>query len=333
MPNPLGSDLHIDWFLSGILIAYMNKKEAYIADRLFPIMEVSRRSNKIAAYTKADWFRNEAKFRSPGTKVEVTGFGTARHQYYCENYATGVIITPEDRAMQDDPYDIDSASTMLVGHRLMMRREISWATDFFKHSVWDASRPGGVAETAFPAADKWSTYSSSDPIDDVFKGIDAIHSTTAQEATDLTIGRYVWTALRNHPDFIDRIKYTQTAVVTMDLVARLINIANIRVGNALYVTSNEGAASDAFSYVFGKHALLTHTARNPGILMPTSGVTLTWSPLQIGGRRGQSGFPTNGYVRYLFLEEEIADKVEGHTFYDQLAIGKDLGYFMRGVVE
>ena len=328
MPPPQGSDVHLDWFLSGILIAYMNEKEAYIADNLFPIQDVTRKSNKIAAYTKEDWFRDIAQPRSPGTETKGGGFGTARHQYFCENFGTHIDIPDEDYNDQDDPYDIERDATVLVGHRLMMRREVSWANDFFRTGVWTA--PG--SDTAVAAGDKWDVYATSDPIEAVFLGRDAIHSTTAREATDLIIGRQVWTQLRNHPDFLDRIKYTQTAIVTMDLVARLLDLDRIMVGNALHTRANEGAADPVFQYVFGRHALLLHVNRRPSRMMPTAGLTLVWSPLRIGGRRGRGGFPSNGYVRYLRDDKAAYNRVEGQTFYDQLAIGTDLGYLFPEVV-
>ena len=341
MPQPEGRDLYIDVFLSGLLIAYMNEKAAYIADSLFPVQEVDLQGSQIAGYTKEDWFRNVAKPRSPGTETEGGGFGTKRYNYFCNNFGTHIDIPDEDRKNQREPYDIDRDGTLLVGHRIMLRREIDWSNDFFKTGVWGA--PGTDQDfNAGSTPTQWDDYGGSDPILDIFAGKDAIHSTTAMEPTDLTLGRLVWTELRNHPDFLDRIKYTQTAVVTMDLVARLLDVQNIRVGNGLYIDEDEGFEAPAtpasqsaagFKYIFGKDALLTYTARRVSRLMPTSGFTLVWSPLQVGGRRGNAGFPSNGYIRFLRDDKAIFDRIEGQTFFQQLVIGQDLGYFMENVID
>jgi len=45
MPQPTGSDLHIDTYLSNLGIAYLNAPSAYIADVVFPVVPVDHRSD------------------------------------------------------------------------------------------------------------------------------------------------------------------------------------------------------------------------------------------------------------------------------------------------
>ena len=68
MPEPTGSDLHIDTFLSNLSIGFLNAPSAYIADLVFPVVPTNKQSDKYAIYNKYDWFRDEARKRAPLTE-------------------------------------------------------------------------------------------------------------------------------------------------------------------------------------------------------------------------------------------------------------------------
>jgi hypothetical protein len=54
------------------------------------------------------------------------------------------------------------------------------------------------------------------------------------------LGADAITSLKNHPDIIDRIKYTQRGVVTEDLLASLFDVDKILVSYATQETSRSG---------------------------------------------------------------------------------------------
>src|SRR5512139_2324263 len=205
MPQPDIRDAHVDQLLTILSHAYMNEAENYIADKVFPVIPVRKQSARIAKYTKADWFRDEAALRSPGTESAGTGFTVdTTDTYFCDNFAVHKDIADEVRENTDAPYDPDLEATMLVTDRLLLRREIAFATDFMTTSVW--------ATDSNKVAAPWSDYGTGDPISDVETGKDTIHKVTAREANKIVIGREVWSKLKHHPDFIERIKYTQRGV-------------------------------------------------------------------------------------------------------------------------
>lgn len=311
MPQPTAQDVHEDALLTMILILYMNAPDAYIADQIFPIVSVRKQSGHVPEYTKADWFRDLADIRSPGTESKGSGFGVKKQTYFSDNYATHVNVDDESRDNQDAPYDLDDAATRLVSERLRIRREKAFAGDFFKTGVW---------ETDLTPTDKWDDYALSDPIGDHETGKDAIHAITGKEPGDVTYGRQVWTKLKHHPDFLERIKYTQTAIVTTGLVASLLELNRVMIGRAIETTSAEGA-TDAFAYLFGKNALLTFTPPGPSLAMPSAGYTFSWN------KRGGIAF-----TRRIRDEKAMYDRIEGHTYFDQKIIGKDLGYFLNAVI-
>lgn len=319
MPEPVGSDLHVDALMSNLLLAYMNMPSAWIADLIFPEVPVAKQSDLIAEIRKSDFFRDVAELRAPGTRVRASGFGTKKDKtYFCKNYAAAITIDDETRDNQDDPFDVDDIASRLLADRLKLKREKLFGSTFFKTGVWDNEEDFSTASYT-----QWSEYATSNPPEDIERNALAIESTTGKIARDLTIGRAVWSKLKFNPILMEKIKYTQTAVLTVDLVASLLELDRILVGRAIEVTSGEGASTDEFAFLFGKHALLSHSPDRPSLLVPMAGATFVWN---------RPNRPGKAYMRRLRLDQEQADKMEGHHYQDQQILGADLGAFFKDVV-
>jgi hypothetical protein len=318
MGQPDIRDAHVDQLLTLLSHAYMNEAPNYVADKIFPIVPVRKQSARIAKYTKADWFRDDAALRSPGTESAGSGFTVnTTDTYFCDNFAVHKDVADEVRENTDAPYDVDLEATMLVTDKLMLRREIAWATDFFTTSKWGTDSN----QTATP----WSDYGLGDPIGNVETAKDSIHKVTAREANTAVIGREVWSKLKHHPDFIERIKYTQRGVLTSDIVASILEIERLLIGKAIYNTYDEGQADSAtganYSYIMGDSALILHVAPRPALLTPSAGYTFHWA-----------NFGALSFIRRLRNDFGQFDRIEGHTYFDQKAIGQDLGYYLYNLV-
>jgi len=90
------------------------------------------------------------------------------------------------------------------------------------------------------------------------------------------MGSYVWSALKNHPDVLDRIKYTQRGVVTTDLLAALLDLEAVEVTQAVTNSGPEGGA-ESLAYIGGKHALLCYAPAAPALDHPSAGYGFLWT--------------------------------------------------------
>jgi hypothetical protein len=314
MPQPTARDLHVDALLTNLSIAYQNLE--YIADRIFPLVPVQKQSDRIAKYDQSFWFRDEAKLRAPGTKSARGGFTVDTSEtYFCDRYSYGHEIYDEERDNADSVFNLDRDAVEMVTDKMLMRREVAFATDFFTTGKWGADKVGGTDFT------QWSDYANSQPLVDLTTWRDDIEGKIGREPNKLIIGKQLWSSLKWHPDLIDTIKYTQRGQVSLELFAALAEIPEVMVGKAIYTTSVEGTAEGSVTYsrIWGKHALLIYVPPRPSLLTPSGGYTFVW-------QRVPSAIQ---YIRRFRDEERECDIIEANSYFDQKLTGASAGIFAQ----
>lgn len=315
MPQPTSSDVHVDAILSQISVAYMQSQDVFIANRIFPTISVQKQSDLYFTYTKGDWFRDEAQLRAPATPSAGSGYGLSTDTYYAGVYAMHKDVDDQTRANADDPINPDREATQFVTQRMLMRQELDWSNTYFTTGVWD---------TDVTPANLWSDYVSSDPIEDIETGKATMLNSTGYLPNVLVLTYDVMRQLRNHPDIIDRIKYTSANVPTEATLASLFGVDRVLTARAIQNSGAEGAA-DSFGAIHGKNAGLFHVASSPGLMTPSAGYQFAWD----GVSDGQG--TTVGISRFR-MNELRCDRVEAQMAWDYKVVASDLGYFFSNVV-
>jgi len=315
MPQPTSSQVHVDAILTNISVAYMQMQENFIASRVFPIVPVSKQSDKFFTYTKNDWFRDEAQRRADATESAGGGYGLSTDSYQCDVFAFHKDIGDQTRANADAPIQVDREAAEFVTGRLMLKMETQFVSSFFTTGVW---------ATDDTPTNLWSDYTNSDPLNDVEEGKAEILSTTGYEPNTLVLGYEVFRQLKNHPDLVDRIKYTSAQTLTAELMASLFDIPRVMVAKAVKATNNEGG-TQAYDFTHGKNALLTYSAPSAGLLQPSGGYVMSWT----GVSQGLGATVGTSRIR---MEQFKADRIEAEISFDMKVIGADLGYFFSNCV-
>lgn len=324
MPQPSINSVHVDAILTNMSVAYLQKQENFIADKVFPIVPVDKKSDKYFVYTKNDWFRDEAQRRADGTESAGSGYNLTTGTYSADVFAFHKDVGDQTVANADAPLNPLREATEFVTHRLLLRRELQFVTDFFTTGIW-ADDVTGVSGTPTSGQTKqWSDYSSSDPINDIEAAKSEVLSNTGMEPNTLVLGYEVFRQLKNHPDLVDRIKYTSSQTITEDMIAAMFDVDRVLVAKAVKATNNEGAA-EAYGFAYGKAALLAYVAPSPGLLTPSAGYQFSWTGVSggIGSTIGVSSFR---------MESLKAERVEAEMAFDNKVIGADLGYFWNTIV-
>ena len=237
MSKPTKTDVRaVDPVLTNMLEGYMNKDARFVATRAFPGVPVDSSKGTYFVFDEKYWMADDLERRAWGQDYPEGGFGMSTDTYETVQWATSHAIPDEVEADNQAPMSLLDAGVRRLKHLVMIRHERLFAAAAMSTSVWGTDATGGTTSA------KWSTYSTSDPVADIRTGKRTISQATAEEPNKLIMGEIVEDKLLNHPDLIDRIKYTERATVaTMrQALASVLGVDEVLVGLAIYNTANEG---------------------------------------------------------------------------------------------
>ena len=329
--HPTQSDLHVNQPLTNVSVGYVLRADAFIATKVFPIVQVRKQSDLYWRYSKSDWRRTDVKRRAPSTETPGVGWNVDTDAYFAHVYGVHKDIDDQLRANADSVFKLDADATTFVTNQLLLKRDLDWSATYFRTGVWGQDYTGVASNPSGTNFLQWQ-LATSDPISQMAGlQIDFIRD-TGFKANTLVIGANVLKALKNHPAIIDRIKYTQKGIVSTDLIATLFDVDRILVSYATVASGPEipdmKAQDAAATYDFianPNSALLCYTPSTPSLMQPAAGYTFTWN--------GYLGGNSQGIRIKRFRQEAIAsDRIEGEMTYDMRVVSPDTGVFLSNVV-
>jgi hypothetical protein len=316
--QPTPSDVHVNAPLTNVSIAYLQDQSEFIADRAFPAVAVSKQSDRYFSYTKGNWFRSKSRKRGPAEESAGSGYELDNTpNYFADVWAIHKDVDDDTRANADSPIDVDRDATEFVTRDLILTREVQWAANFFgTGSGWTGTSTGS---NVTPST-LWDLPGST-PIADIRTQLRSLKAKNGFRGNKIVMADTVWDLLQDHPDFLERIKYTQTAIVTTGLLAAVLGLDEVLVGGAVVNTVNEGQ-TDSLDFLFGKHVLCLHAPARPGLMTPSAGYIFNWT-----GRVG-------GFMRVLRFRMEWlkSDRVEGEASFAQKQIAVTMGAMLINVM-
>jgi len=324
MPQPSLNSVHVNVPLTNISIAYIQNAQNFIADKVFPNIPVQQQSNRYYVYSKEDFFRIEAQERAPGTQSAGGGFKLDNTPtYFCHPYSVHKDIDDMIRANADAVLNMDRDATEWVTQQLLMKREKIWTSTYFKTTVWGTDLTGVSSGPSTNQFLQWDQTNST-PIEDITGAGIVMAEKTGYKPNTLVLSPYVFNTLKSHADVLDRIKYTQKGVVTTDILAGLFEVDNVYIPYGTENTSAEGATA-AYSFMYGKGALLMYVNPAASLMKPSAGYTFSWQGYLGAGAAGNR-------IKRFRMEEVEADRVEGTMAFDSKLVCSDLGVYFTSAI-
>lgn len=311
--SPTAGDVHVNRPLSNVSVAYMQNADNFIADKVFPNIPVSMKSNLYFEYDPADFNRSGMKERAPGTESVGVSHKLSTNPYFCRNYSEHEDVSDEVRDNSDEGIDLDIDATNLISGHALIHKEKLWATNYFKSGVW---------ATNDTTAQWGGTGTLTDPIVDLRLSKRKVQLATTFMPNTLVLGANVWDALADNADVLERVlggaTNSQPGMGTLKAMQDLFEIPNIYVMQAVQNTANEGQTA-VNAFIGGDLALLCYVAPVPGKKVPSAGYTFSWT-----GRYGSSAL--GGRITRFRMKELEAERVEINMAFAQKLIGSKLGY-------
>lgn len=308
MPNPTVTDVHVESALSNVSIAYQN--EEYIADRVFPMVGVSKKSDYYFIFGRQAWFREHTQVRAPGTRAARVDYQVTTASYNCINYAHAIGVPDEVRKNADEPLRPSIEAVEFIADALDRSREKRVADIVMNSSNW--------AYSASPTT-QWSS-DTSEPIDDIETAIQNVVLQIGRLPNTMVMSYEVFKNLKVHPDILDRIKFTRPgAIFTETDLSAWVGIPNILVGRSVYDPAQEGASASQ-TFIWGDDLWIGYVAPTPALMTPTAGMVFRWT--EGGGRM----------VNQFREDQEHQDVFEAMEYTDEIISASEAGGILYDVV-
>lgn len=202
-----------------------------IGEVLMPIVEIDKEAGKIPKFGRL-------AFRLPSTVRNLRG---------TSNRLDPEDITAIDVALEE--HDVEYA----IDYR-EENEAIFSLRQFALNTTQDVIALGREKEVATLALDE-NKYDSGNKVTlsgtskitskqaDIFAmfdtGIRAVKRAIGRKPNVCVIAGDVWAALKEHPAVIEKLKYSQVAIVTPEVFGKLIGIDTVKIGEAVYEESNQ----------------------------------------------------------------------------------------------
>ena len=303
--QPSATEVHVDRPLTNLSQAWFQDPANFGSDSLFPVVNVSKKSDQYFNFSRADLMRSDADRRAIGAAANKSGFSVSTASFECVRDSIAFGIPDGLRENADAGLSIDRAAADYVSSQIQLVKEVRFAATAFVTGVWNASGTPGTT---------WDD-AASDPIADVQTRQRTMMTNTGRAGNVMAIGLKVFHDLCRHPDILDRIKYmggpVDPALVSLQALAAVFGVSEVRVLTASRNTAAEGAAGVYALVNNTRHALLLHRPSAPGLMVPSAGYTFVWQ---------------GGVTNKRWRDEEVeSDIIEGNIWYTHVITSSVLG--------
>lgn len=333
MKKSISGDTNPDAYLTNYSFGLFEQSGVFVAGVASSRIPVTQEAGKFNVYPPGYFWRDEMKIRPLGGRPAQVGYAVKEDTYVAEEWALEHVI--DDRTRQNSRLQgrLDENATRLLTGKAMIRADRIWATSFFKTGVWGMTVTGATAAPVEGVSFlSWADDASS-PLSDIEDWKEMIRMATGFEPNTLVLGSAVRKRLKNHPEFVDRIKYTSSAAITNQVMATMFEIENLQVARSMYNAAeerfpdDEDGGMDLQYIVEADSAWLGYIDPDPTLDSPTAIATFAWDSLvpgqtnDFGGviSRGRDGRAYSDYfhVRQAFGMKKVSD---------------DLAVFMKDVL-
>lgn len=286
MPSP--QQVRHDPLLTDFAVGYIQEAEGFVANKVAPLVNVSRQTGKYRVFSKADFLRDEYALRAPGAPAVSADYGASLAEFIAHSYALKHALPDEVREEYDaeGPATADRAASEFLAQKALIRRERLMVASLVAGSTWTAmADQTGVGSG--PSTNEFLQFvtsagvevSSSNPIQVLSVACEAVRASIGRMANRILMPGNVWSAIRRHSVVRALLSNDSLRVPSTADVEALLGIpaGSIQVSQAIYNTAAEGVAVST-AYAMGKSILVLYVDDSAGISSPTAAKQFSWTP-------------------------------------------------------
>lgn len=260
------SNVTVNPLLSITAAQYAAGANQYIGYKLFPVLSVAEQAAGYFVF-KAENMINIPKLiaRAPAAPYSRGKFSLDNAVFATRDYGHEEAVDDRERKKYRFAIDADTAAVTRCMRVVLVNQE-----ERVRALACDTTK---VANSAVNT--QWDA-ANSDPIGDVKAAREVIRINCGFRPNTMTITEPTFNILAEHPKVLDKIKYTQRAIVTEELLAAVFEVQNLLVARTVANASNEGQPVTPAD-IWGKICLLSYTDASPDLKVPTFGRVFSWA--------------------------------------------------------
>ena len=330
MPFLMPGDVHVNQELSTVSVAYQQSQDNFIADKVFPNIPVDKPTDFYNKMGRKSFLQTNMQKRAPRTETPGVDWTFTRDTFATETWGLHHDIEDQFRASADDNWNLDRTGTELITQQALIRRELEWYANFYATGVWAVDHAGVAANPAGTQILQLDQAGSS-PITLFRQARRRFQKRTGVLPNFVLFGTDTWDTIIDHPEFIERVKYTQSAIsLSRQLVASAIEIDNVYVAEAVMAIDDTDeleadVAPDTEFIGTSNSFLLGYANPRPNRETPSAGYTFSWR-----GYLGASAL--GGRVKKFRMEPIACDRIEIEMAYDYKIVAPELGIYYAAAV-
>lgn len=257
--------------LSNYMKGYRNNQ--FVGDLIAPRVPVPRQSFQYVIFDRSNQRLDREVLRAAGAVPQTDRMNYSTDNYFAKSHALRAKIP-----FEQEQYALGlgfSEKQAAVGR---LQDKLSLSRENFIASL--VTTPANVTNTqALAGTSMWDNYTGvSHPIQ-VVENAKALIRQSGVDANLFILSDPVIVALQNHPDIIDRFKYTQPGAITLEQLSQVFQIKCVRAA-AVQLDKNNVA-----SYVWGTNAVLAYSQDASSMNDLSALKTFDWAaaPGTVGG--------------------------------------------------
>ena len=300
--------------LTNVSQAYRNDPAQFIAEQVAPVVMVPKKNFNIYFYGKEnlkqvvdDTRTRFGETRQAQASYSSKAFGPLRGHELMDG------IDFDQDVMTEAPLDMEVDIVNFLSEQMALTKEIALAT-----TLADTSKL--TINTTLSGTSQWSDYANSTPFEDLKTGAQQQRLNGLRPANTLIFSYYTFSILQQHPDLIERVKYSNVASLTLELMQQLFGqfgINKILVSSAAYDTAAENLTASN-SFVWGKHCWLAYITPTPGLRTVNGANHFTLEQ----GR----------YVDSWFEQKRKTKWIRNNDYYHAEVVGPEAFYLIKNAV-
>lgn len=319
-------------YLTNLSMAAFAQPGDWVAPSVFPIVPVQLSSSFYYEFLKGDLARDNMQRKPEFGKVQPAVMGHTDHTYNCmvDQIIVGIDqigALNYQRSKAPGVIDPRRAKTKFIAEQMHLHLDKQFAENFFKAGVW-SNEWSGVQAT--PGGSQFLKFSDAafDPVHFFDLRKMEMKKEGRRMANKLSLGYQSYLALKNHPDILERVKYSGStpnpAVVNENVLAQILGFEQVCILASTENVAEAGQEVDMQFICDETGALMTYTTNTPMIDEPSAGYIFAWDMLGNGNYMATDQYEGEGGTH--------SEYIEGLMSADMKKTGDDLGMYMKDCV-